>query len=208
VVHEENAEQTGKPESTVGTGDIADGDNPTVVTIPPTVGTVPSDPTPVAIDLRTWVTSTPPLTRPVGLTDDGLTRYIELMNADCDRRARRFRHELTLYWIGLKIDGPETLTWDRVQDAWDNMMEKEEHAVIDDVRPELRTEIIDELRGASDRRATRDARATYRWATGSILSTASTTTIAAMDVSGAVWVKVALVTANVIGVLVCRPQRD
>lgn len=87
---------------------------------------------------------------PEGLTEDGRAKYQELCEANAERFARQLRQEMTRHWVSLRLDGPEAHTWDRVLAADAARQDSERRKIVDEVRMELRAELVEELQSTSD----------------------------------------------------------
>lgn len=85
---------------------------------------------------------------PAGLTEDGLAQYRTLREANERQFRQSLERELTLHWLSLRIDGPEIHTWDRVAAADAARKERERREIIDEARPKIRAELVEELQEA------------------------------------------------------------
>jgi hypothetical protein len=91
------------------------------------------------------------LSLPRGLTDDGVIEYRRLRAEHLRRFDQDMASELTRYWWSLKIDGPESFTWDRVRIAEAARHKRDERKVVDAARNRFRAELAEELQHADER---------------------------------------------------------
>jgi hypothetical protein len=91
------------------------------------------------------------LSLPRGLTDDGEIEYRRLRTELLRRFDQDMANELTRYWWSLKIDGPESFTWDRVNAADAARRKRGQREVIDAARNRFRTDFAAELQHADER---------------------------------------------------------
>lgn len=158
-----------------------------------------------------------------GLTPDGEARFETWSREQTSMNERRLYHEMERQALARGRAGDPVYTWERVEEAIEDLDAARRREIEDEVRQKLRPAVIEEVREVERRRIeeqqrirheelrqaelSRRVRRRWRWFASATLTTAATSVVAVLSVEAPAWQKVALVGIALGGAWLAGPGR-